>query len=190
MTTNEQKPEVHVTTETRRELRVLHEWPDVDHLLLALRMADTEIAGIEVTFDAQLQIIQEGKQAALEAVQARKARMEELLETWVEDHRSDYKGKSKQLVHGRVGHRSGAPKVDMPKGEAFTLARVQTRGHGECFVTTPKLDKKGLKKLTPAEQALCGVVVSRSEAFFYKLSKSPGIVYPEISDQQAKASEA
>ncbi len=162
------------------EVRVIHDWPDVDRALLALRVTQAEMDTIGAQFDETIQQAQEAKQKALRSRQARVERMELEIEAFVRDHRDDMSGRTLKLTHGTVGFRKSPPKVEYSKGEEHTLEMLSVRGLTDsCVVVVNKLDKKALRKLSETEKALCGIKVLTEERFVLKLAKDPPVTYPE-----------
>lgn len=170
----------------RTDIRVVESWEDVDTALGVLRLADAKQATVAASFDARIQMIQEEKQKALQALIDRTERVGALVEAFVTRRRVDLAGKSatksRKLVHGIVGFRTGAPKLVFLTSEAATLKLLRARGHTECLVVTESIDKAKVKELPQAERALCGVCVDQEERFFYKLNVDAPVEYPEVDD--------
>jgi len=170
-----------ITDDIVREVRALNEWSDADRALLALRVNRAEVERISASYDAQIQRLQEAKQRALAPVVGRIERTKERLEAFVTEHRDEMDGQSITLTHGRVGYRRSAAKVELFKGEEFTLRMLELRKHDGCIAIKKKVDKKAVKDLSGGELAICGVHVLTGEKFFAKLADSPAVVYPDVA---------
>ncbi len=183
---DEQIPTIELPPGTAREVRAIAGFEDADRALLALRIAETELSTIGAGFDAQIQALQEAKQSALQPIQRRVERMNERLEAFTVEHKGELGGRSWSGVHGTIGFRKGSVRVELDRDEADVLDMLRRRGHDQCVVTTTKLDKRQLKKLTGVELTVCGVSTHQDEKFFIKLAKSPAIVYPQVdqADEQ------
>lgn len=170
---------IEITADTPREVRALNGWADVDRALLALRIAEAELATVGAKHDAVIQIAQEAKQSELAPIISRQERMRQRVEAFVGEHREGLDGKSLKLTHGTVGYRMGNPTVEYEHGEEHTMKMLHTRGLGVCVVQVEKIDKKALRGLSDLELAVIGAKVLQEEAFFLKLAKSPAVLYPD-----------
>jgi phage host-nuclease inhibitor protein Gam len=174
------KDPIQITTDMQREVRVLHDWADVDRAMLALRVAEVELASIGAKHDAVIQIAQEAKQAELQPIVSRTERMRERLEAFVEEHRADLEGRSLKLTHGTVGYRRGNPVVAYERDAAHSMDMLKVRGLDACIAVVEKIDKKAVRGLDETELAVCGISITHDDRFFVRLAKSPVVIYPEV----------
>jgi phage host-nuclease inhibitor protein Gam len=163
------------------EVRVISSWEDADRAMLALRIVEAQIAQEGARFDQAIQEAQERKSKVMGPLQARKERMEKVLEEFATANRTSLGSKkSINLVHGRIGWRKGNRKLTFTSSEGTTIRMLKLRSHPECIVVKEEIDKAALKNLPPHELALCGIGSEQKERFYYDLSSDPPIVYPDV----------
>lgn len=177
---------IEITPDTPREVRVLHDWADVDRALFALRIVDAELSAGAAGFDGQISDLMDRKQQALQPLVNRRDRMNDMLREWVGIRRDDFApDQSIKLVHGTVGYRKGAVSITT-EDEARSIELLEKRGHNDCIETKRSLVKAAVKKLNAADLFVCGFKLDQSEAFYIKLAKSPAITYPVTADTGAE----
>lgn len=174
----------------RRDIETVTSWSDADQALGVLRLVEAELAKVGASFDARIQALQEGKASAARPLQEKKERIEALLQQFGATAKRTLPAnkKSMQLVHGKIGWRTGKPSLRFVKSKKATIQLLQSRGLTSCLVTKVELDKDAVKKLSPAERELVGVKLEAAERFFYELSSDPVVAYPDAPNAAEEAS--
>lgn len=178
-----------ISTPKIRDIRKIEAWEDADRALGVLRQSDALVAGISAAYDAQIQVIQEAKQKAVQPHIDRTERVAVMLETFVLANRATLgkkpTNKSRKLVHGTVGFKKGKDRLVFVQAEEWVRARLKARNQIECIVTTEKLDNKAIAALPPSEMALIGAKISTGEdEFYYKLNTDAPIEYPDVEAEK------
>ena len=170
------------------EVKKIESWEDADRALLALRVTTAQIEQVSAIYDQRIQEAQEEKSKALKNLQARKERMEEVLEDFSVTNREGLgRKKSLKLVHGRIGFRKGAARLEFTRDEAHTQRMLKLRNHDDCLHTATEVVKNAVKKLPDSEMQLCGVTLVQEEKYFYELHADPPITYPEVASGEPQA---
>lgn len=140
---------------------------------LALRDAklerDRAVTAAREAFEAREPVLKTALEAAFKQ-----------LELWARSNPEAFKGaKTLELVQGRIGYRTGMPRVSLPRGtdEEELCGRMECTEAGEFVRRVPMLDKQKVIRTAsseePAEKAKAaflakqyGVLVRQTERFF------------------------
>lgn len=101
-------------------------------------------------------------------------RMKELakdLKKFVEFHRGDIKGKSRQLNFGKVGYRKST-RITIPKKVMKTIVKLlERRGMDDCVNITKTVNRDMLKKYPDNAIQSLGCVKKEVDVFFYETDR-------------------
>lgn len=160
-------------------------WEGADRALGVLRLIAARLDGVNATFDARIQALQEQKAARAADLLEHRKRIEELLEGFAPGARRSMPAtrKSMKLVHGVIGWRKSAAKLKYTTSAKYTMQALKARGHTDCVKVKESIDKAALKKLSDTERAHVGVALVSSEVFFYELNGDPIVDYVPMADE-------
>lgn len=143
-------------------------WEDVDRTLLALRALNERKETLRASFERQRRLIDESQGLAMAELIAEEDAAVTRVQEFAAVRRADV-GKSRKLVHGKVGYRTSNPTVELRDPEAVVISRIRERDLGELVVTKEQLNKPLLKRLDPDLAASLGFAVVQVERFFIEL---------------------
>ncbi len=151
---------------------------EAEHLRAALREAAEEYATGEVKVlcedgwcieknDARIDAVKAEYTKSAEPLQKRVKQLETDVQEYVEAHREDMAGKSRQLTFGRVGFRQSTRLILANAKVPQAIATLLAMGRRELVKTEQKLDKEALKQQPEEVLEAVGAYLKTTDEFFY-----------------------
>lgn len=165
------------------EVRVVHDWQDMDRLLLALRAAHQEIAAIDAYHGARIAKEQQAMAKASGPARARIKRMEEVGRGWAQAQKSALGDRrTVRLVHGEVQYRTGAPRLFSGRSDDELVGALIEAGEEGCVRTKRDPDRRAVAQLPPSRRERLGVEVRQEERVRLVPSSEPLPSYPDVAE--------
>ena len=149
----------------------LESWSEVD---LSLRkIAECELALDTIEADMNMKV-NDAKMEAKKLADPLKGVIEDhrkLIQDYVEGHRAELEGKSRQLMFGRVGFRQ-SNSVSVPaKKVSKIIENLRRFGMNNCIQITEKINKDVLASYDEADIVKVGATVKTADRFFCEPDK-------------------
>jgi phage host-nuclease inhibitor protein Gam len=162
------------TTRIRRTAPVVATRADAERVLGELAADTAEQTRLQAELDAELVAIRQKYEGQIDTLAKKIEGATGLLQSWAEANTSEFGDKkSLELLHGRLGFRTGNPKLKTLAG--WTWDRVKetlVRNFSGHIRTKTEVDKEGLlaahqrHEIDAADLRAVGVKVVQDEAFF------------------------
>jgi phage host-nuclease inhibitor protein Gam len=140
------------------------------------RLAELQTASDALTaeMDAEIQAVRQAYEKRLNRLAESTKPLTVALQFWAEMNKETWPAKSLDLVHGRLGFRTGTPSVRLVRGvtEAAALDFIRQRAEwaARYIRTADSINREALitdrELLTPATQAAMGIKIAQSEPFY------------------------
>ncbi len=158
---------------------MIRSWDEADQALHAMAQLDARAERLSSVAEARISEIRRELQVLLDPIERERESLFAALSAWVVEHQGemvDRRGKparSIELSGGKVGLRSGAPRLSTSAGGGVTQAELdamipvlRARGHGFCIETVERVVRARLDELSDRELSLIGLCRVRTESVF------------------------
>lgn len=156
-----------------KEAPVYKTWNDVDNALKEIAQAELDLLDIEGELNKQ---INGAKAAAAQEAKPLQDRIDVLgkdIKAFVDEHRDELEGKTKQLIFGKTGYRKST-KVIIPKAKdklAAIIKNLKARKMTDCIVVKETVNKEAIKKYSADDIARAGMVLKQEDVFWFETDK-------------------
>lgn len=151
----------------RMEEPVLKTWDDVDAALKEIAEAENQIAILESSQNIAINALKEDFKSKSEPYKAEIKKQEAMVKEFVTEHKSDLKGKSKELTFGKVGFRLST-KVKLPKKLDKLITMLRKNKMDDCIQVEEKVNKDVLKSYDEKEIIAVGASLQKEDTFWYE----------------------
>lgn len=149
----------------------LTSWEDVNQALRDIRECNHSLKELEVVRD---RAIDESKAAFTEQATPLMNKIKELevdVKTFVDAHRAELEGKSRNMVFGVVGYRISHKLMLAPSKVAEAIQTLKRLGRYDLIKTSETIDREGLKKQPEELLVQVGAYIRPSDEFYYDLQE-------------------
>lgn len=146
---------------------VLRDWTAVDAALQEMRECRFSLTELDVEQKRRIDAVKAEYTKSAEPLQKRVKQLETDVQEYVEAHREDMAGKSRQLTFGRVGFRQSTRLILANAKVPQAIATLLAMGRRELVKTEQKLDKEALKQQPEEVLEAVGAYLKTTDEFFY-----------------------
>ena len=125
---------------------VLKDWAEVNDALRSIHEYEHALTEMGVDMSRRIDAVKAEYTKSAEPLQKRVKQLETDVQEYVEAHREDMAGKSRQLTFGRVGFRQSTRLILANAKVPQAIATLLAMGRRELVKTEQKLDKEALKQ--------------------------------------------
>ncbi len=162
------------------EESVLKTWDEVDTALKEIAEAENQIAILESSLNITVNTLKEEFKEKSEPYRSEIKKYEAMVKEFVTDHKTDLKGKSRELTFGKVGFRLST-KVVLPKKLDRLIKALRRNGMDDCIQTEEKVNKDILKAYDEKEIIAVGASLKKEDTFWYETNKDESISREAVS---------
>ena len=138
---------------------VLKDWAEVNDALRSIHEYEHALTEMGVDMSRRIDAVKAEYTKSAEPLQKRVKQLETDVQEYVEAHREDMAGKSRQLTFGRVGFRQST--------RLILANALLAMGRRELVKTEQKLDKEALKQQPEEVLEAVGAYLKTTDEFFY-----------------------
>ena len=158
----------------RMEEPVLKTWDEVDAALKEIAEAENQIAILESSQNIAINALKEEFKSKSEPYKAEIKKYEAMVKEYVTEHKTDLKGKSRELTFGKVGFRLST-KVMLPKKLDRLITLLRKNGMADCIQVEEKVNKDVLKTYEEKEIIAVGATLKKEDTFWYETKKDDSL---------------
>ena len=155
-----------VRMETQSPLKT---WDDVNLNLKEIGELELAIEGIEASMNAQIQDVKLDAEIKAKPLKDKIEKLSNEVKSFVEENRSDIKGKTMILNFGAVGFRQST-KI-MFKNAKAALEAIKARKMNDCLIVKESIDKDILRGYPDEVIAAIGATKKVEDAFWYEVNR-------------------
>lgn len=159
---------------------VLKTWDEVDAALKEIAEAENQIAILESSLNITVNTLKEEFKAKSEPYKSEIKKYEAMVKEYVTEHKTDLRGKSRELTFGKVGFRLST-KVALPKKLDRLIAALRRNGMDDCIQVEEKVNKDVLKTYDEKEIIAVGAALKKEDTFWYETTKDESISREAVS---------
>ncbi len=147
-------------------------YADADAALGRIRANRAALAAATAPLDEQIRALQDQRATVAGAFEATITEDEAVVAACLREHASEFAAaaRSRKLVHGTIGFRSGGVRAVCVQGEEHTIHMSQVLRIDEVVETVARLQRGKLKDLSPEQRAAIGVQLVQTESSYYRLT--------------------
>lgn len=153
---------------------VLKDWAEVNDALRSIHEYEHALTEMGVDMSRRIDAVKAEYTKSAEPLQKRVKQLETDVQEYVEAHREDMAGKSRQLTFGRVGFRQSTRLILANAKVPQAIATLLAMGRRELVKTEQKLDKEALKQQPEEVLEAVGAYLKTTDEFFY----DTGVPFP------------
>jgi phage host-nuclease inhibitor protein Gam len=153
----------------RLESPALQSWADVDKALREIGQEMAKVEAMEAEYNEAVGQLKEQLTEQVRPHQENRQRLERLVKEFVEEHKAELVGKSRELNFGRVGFRLSTSIV--VKNAKAVLSLLKSKRLFGCIAVKETVSKDELKKLDEATLAELGVSRKTEDVFWYEVKR-------------------
>ena len=146
---------------------VLKDWAEVNDALRSIHEYEHALTEMGVDMSRRIDAVKAEYTKSAEPLQKRVKQLETDVQEYVEAHREDMAGKSRQLTFGRVGFRQSTRLILANAKVPQAIATLLAMGRRELVKTEQKLDKEALKQQPEEVLEAVGAYLKTTDEFFY-----------------------
>ena len=146
---------------------VLKDWSEVNDALRSIHEYEHALTEMGVDMSRRIDAVKAEYTKSAEPLQKRVKQPETDVQEYVEAHREDMAGKSRQLTFGRVGFRQSTRLILANAKVPQAIATLLAMGRRELVKTEQKLDKEALKQQPEEVLEAVGAYLKTTDEFFY-----------------------
>lgn len=144
---------------------VLKDWAEVNDALRSIHEYEHALTEMGVDMSRRIDAVKAEYTKSAEPLQKRVKQLETDVQEYVEAHREDMAGKSRQLTFGRVGFRQSTRLILANAKVPQAIATLLAMGRRELVKTEQKLDKEALKQQPEEVLEAVGAYLKTTDEF-------------------------
>lgn len=152
-----------------RDISVLKNWEDVDLTLKEIAENELELESLTTSMNQTIQDIKLEAELRAKPLQDRIEVLGMYVKDFVDEHKVELDGKTKQLNFGRTGFRMSTSLV-LKKAETI-LANIKQHKMLDCITTKETINKEVLKKYKEEDIIKVGGSLKKEDVFWYETER-------------------
>ena len=146
---------------------VLKDWAAVDDALRGIHEYEHALTELGLDMSRRIDAVKADYTKSAEPLQKRIKQLEGEIQEYVEAHRGDMAGKSRQLTFGRVGFRQSTRLILANTKVPQAISTLLAIGRRELVKTEQKLDREALKQQPEEVLEAVGAYLKTTDEFYY-----------------------
>lgn len=148
---------------------VLKNWEDVDLTMKEIAECEMELENITTSMNQSLHDIKLEAEMTAKPLQDRIQKLGLYVKEFVEEHKAELDGKTKQLNFGKTGFRLST-KIVFKKAEAV-IEKLKQFKMDDCLIVKESINKDVLKKYPEADIIKVGGSLKKEDTFWYETER-------------------